>query len=128
MVPDSTPFREDNMKRMASLTAVAIMAVGTLTACSGGDAYCDKLKDYDKDEDLAEVDFQSEDGQQQLIDVMEDLESDAPDELKDDYLIVIDGFTAIREGKPEDVDPKFQAAFTAIGEDAQENCDVDMGI
>lgn len=117
------------MKRMASLTAVAIMAVGTLTACSGGDAYCDKLKDYDKDEDLAEVDFQSEEGQQQLIDVMEDLESDAPDELKDDYMIVIDGFTAIKEGKPEGVDQaKLQAAFTAIGEDAQENCDVDMGI
>ena len=117
------------MKRMASLTAVAIMAVGTLTACGGGDSYCDKLKDYDKDEDLAKVDIQTEDGQQEFIDVLEDLESDAPDELKDDYLVVIDGVTAIREGKPEDVDQaKLQDAFTAIGEDAQENCDVDMSI
>ncbi len=116
------------MKRMASLAAVAIMAVGTLTACGGGGGYCDKLKDYDEDADLAEVDFQTEDGQQELIDVLEDLESDAPDELKDDYQVVIDGFTAIRDGNPEDVDPKFQDAFTAIGEDAQANCDVDMGL
>lgn len=116
------------MKRIASLTAVAIMAVGTLTACSGGDAYCDKLKDYDKDEDLAEVDFQSEEGQQQLIDVMEDLESDAPDELKDDYQLVIEGFEAIRKGRPEDlVETDFTNAFAAISAHAETTCGVDMG-
>ncbi len=116
------------MKRMASLAAVAIMAAGTLTACSGGGGYCDKLKDYDQDADIADIDFNTEDGQQKLIDVMEDLESEAPDELKDDYQVVIDGFTSLRDGKPEDIDPKFQDAFTQIGQDAEKNCDVDMGV
>lgn len=116
------------MKRIASLTSVAILAVGTLTACGGGDSYCDKLKAYDEDEGLADVDFQTEEGQQKLIDVMEDLESEAPSELKDDYKLVIDGFTSLSEGNPEDIDPKFQDAFTNIGKDAQENCDVDMGV
>ncbi len=117
------------MNRIASLAAVAIMGAGTLTACGGGDSYCDKLKDYDQDEGLADLDFQTEEGQQKLIDVLEDLESDAPSDLKDDYQVVIDGFTAIRDGKPEDVDQtKFTDAFTKIGEDSQDNCDIDMGV
>ncbi len=116
------------MKRMASLAAVAIMAAGTLTACSGGGGYCDKLKDYDADETLADADFTSEEGQQKLIDVFNDLKGSAPSDLEDDYETVASGLEAQKSGDVADVDPKkLQAAFEAISKDAADNCDVDMG-
>ncbi len=116
------------MKRIASLAAVTIMAVGSLSACSGS-GYCDKLKDYDEDQGLSEVDANTEDGQDKLLEVLEDLESNAPDDLQDDYQVVIDGFTALREGNVDDVDQaEFEGAFTNIGENAQDDCDVDMGV
>ncbi len=116
------------MKRIASLAAVTIMAVGSLSACGGG-GYCDKLEEYDEDEGLSKVDATTEDGQDKLIEVLEDLEASAPDDLKDDYEVVLDGFTALREGNTDDVDQaKFEEAFSNIGENSQDDCDVDMGV
>ena len=116
------------MKRIASLAAVTIMAVGSLSACGGG-GYCDKLKDYDEDQGVRDLDANTEDGQDKLIEVFEDLEASAPDDLKDDYEVVIDGFTALREGNTADVDQaKFEEAITNIGENSQDDCDVDMGV
>ncbi len=92
------------MKRIASLAAVAIMATGSLSAC-GGDDYCDKLKEYKSDKALENADENTEEGQQQLLDTFEDLESSAPDELKDDYALLIDAFKAFIEGEqPEAAD------------------------
>lgn len=118
------------MKRLASMLAISVLSVGSLSACSGGSDYCDKLKDYDADESLAEADFASEEGQQQLIDVFNDLKDSAPSDLEDDYETVASGLETQLSGDPADVDPQqlqeLQAAFEAISKDAEENCDVDM--
>jgi len=93
-----------------------------------GDSYCEKLRGYDRDEDLKDLDFSSEAGQQKLIDVLEDLQSEAPSDLKDDYQIVVDGFRSITAGNVENIDEaKFTKAFTQIGQDAAKSCGVDMG-
>lgn len=93
-----------------------------------GDAYCQKLRGYDRDKDLKSLDFSTKAGQQKIVDVLEDLESEAPSQLKDDYQVVIDGFISIRNKKPQEIDKaKFTEAFTQIGKDAAKNCGVDMG-
>lgn len=115
------------MNRIASVAAVAIMAVSTLSACGGGGDYCGKLQDYDKDKGLENVDFSTEEGQQKALDVFKDLESSAPDDLKDDYKVVIDGFTSFLDGDLKGVDQKkLGEAFTTISDDAKKNCEVDM--
>jgi cytoskeletal protein RodZ len=93
----------------------------------GGD-YCDKVRAYDSDASLATTDFTTPAGQQKLVDILVDLETAAPPELKDDYQVVLDGFEAIREGRPQDlVQTDFTNAFAAISADAEKNCGVDMG-
>jgi len=93
----------------------------------GGD-YCDKVRAYDSDASLATTDFSTPAGQQKLVDILVDLETAAPPELKDDYQVVVDGFEAIREGRPEDlVQTDFTNAFAAISADAETTCGVDMG-
>jgi cytoskeletal protein RodZ len=93
----------------------------------GGD-YCDKVRAYDSDASLATTDFTTPAGQQKLVDILVDLETAAPPELKDDYQVVLDGFEAIREGRPEDlVQTDFTNAFAAISADAGKTCGVDMG-
>jgi len=93
----------------------------------GGD-YCDKVRAYDSDASLATTDFTTPAGQQKLVDILVDLETAAPPELKDDYQVVLDGFEAIREGRPEDlVQTDFTNAFAAISADAETTCGVDMG-
>ncbi len=93
----------------------------------GGD-YCDKVRAYDSDASLATTDFTTPAGQQKIVDILVDLESEAPSQLKDDYQVVIDGFVSIRDQKPQEIDQaKFTEAFTQIGKDAEKNCGVDMG-
>lgn len=93
-----------------------------------GDGYCQKLRGYDRDEGLKSLDFSTRAAQQKIVDVLEDLESEAPSQLKDDYEVVIDGFISIRDKKPQEIDQtKFTEAFTQIGKDAAKNCGVDMG-
>ncbi|MDQ3095905.1 MAG: hypothetical protein M3Q82_08130, partial [Actinomycetota bacterium] len=94
---------------------------------AGGD-YCDKVRAYDGDASLARTDFTTPAGQQKLVDILVDLGTAAPPELKDDYQLVIEGFEAIREGRPEDVvQTDFTNAFAAISADAETTCGVDMG-
>lgn len=93
-----------------------------------GDAYCQKLKGYDRDEGLKSLDFSTRAAQQKIVDILEDLESEAPSQLKDDYEVVIDGFVSIRDQKPQEIDQaEFTEAFRQIGKDAEKNCGVDMG-
>ena len=94
---------------------------------AGGD-YCDKVRAYDSDASLATTDFTTPAGQQKLVDILMDLETAAPAELEDDYQLVIEGFEAIRKGRPEDlVETDFTNAFAAISAHAETTCGVDMG-
>lgn len=116
------------MDRLASLLAVSVLCVGSLSACTGGDDYCDKLEDYDQDASLADADFTTEEGQEKVIDVLADLKGSAPSDLEAEYDNVISGLEAFRDGKAADVDQEqLQADYEAISTNAQDECDVDMG-
>lgn len=64
---------------------------------------------------------------QKNIDVIGDLESDAPSELKEDYRVVLYSLSELMYGHPENMDPKFPDAATNISEDARQNCDFGTG-
>ncbi len=92
------------------------------------DLYCLKVERFESDEALENADENTEEGQQQVLEAFEELESSAPDELKEDYALLIDAFEAFSEGEqPEAADQaKLQEALTNITEDAEKKCDVKL--
>ena len=91
------------MKRILSAVAVAALGLCLLTACgddkgdkasggSGGD-YCADLKAAKKEVDaLKGGDFSD---LQKTTDAMKKLSSEAPDEIKDDWATLLDGFNKL---------------------------------
>ena len=77
------------MKQRLVLAAVAALCASTLTACGGGTkAYCDDLRDANKDfSSLDNADFSKFDD---AISRMHKLADEAPDEVADDWK-VLDG-------------------------------------
>ncbi len=115
------------MRRLAAAVTVALLSTGSLTAC-GGDEYCGKLQDYDNDTGLAQANFRNDAGLKKLHDVFVDLGKSAPDDLDDDYTLVIEGVRATRDGRADELDREAVAsAYAAISDDARDRCDVDMG-
>jgi hypothetical protein len=114
------------MRRLAATVTVAIVSTGSLTAC-GGDEYCGKLQDYDKDTGLAQANFRTRTGLEKLYDVFVDLGKSAPDGLADDYKLVTEGVRATKDGRAEIDRKAVAAAYSAISDDARDRCDVDMG-
>jgi hypothetical protein len=109
--------RKSIMKRLLSITAVAVFALGSLTACGGND-YCDQAKSAnEKAADLSPEDTLKE---------FEKLKDAAPDELKDDF----DAISAVAAGDPSALDAeatqKFQDAVTNITAYTAKECDVDL--
>ena len=84
------------MKRILTAIAAAALGLGLLTACgddggssAGGGDYCDNLKAAKKEIDsLQGGDFGS---LEKTTDRMHDLADEAPDDLKDDWEILVKG-------------------------------------
>jgi hypothetical protein len=86
------------VKRILSAVAAAALGLSLLTACGddGGDEagdssgdYCNDLKDAKKEVDaLKDGDFSD---LQKTTDAMNKLADEAPDEIKDDWEILVDG-------------------------------------
>ena len=98
------------MKRLSSLLAVVVLSTSLLSGCSGGgtDAYCDTLKDTQKDfDDFESSDFSNFD---KFTDRVEKLADEAPDEVKKDWEVLEKAFTAFVDAldkaglKPEDLE------------------------
>ncbi len=98
------------MKRLSSLLAVVVLSTSLLSGCSGGgtDAYCDTLKDTQKDfDDFESSDFSNFD---KFTDRVEKLADEAPDEVKEDWEVLEKAFTAFVDAldkaglKPEDLE------------------------
>jgi len=85
------------MTTFAAGTAAAVLSLGGLTACGGGDdGYCDAVKEaVDNQDDMSEED---------ALSVFEDLADKAPDEIKGDF----DKITALTDTaeslSPEDME------------------------
>ena len=80
------------MKRLSSLLAVVVLSASLLSGCGGGgtDAYCDTLKDTQKDfDDFESADFSNFD---QFTERVDKLADEAPDEVKDDWKVLKDAF------------------------------------
>ncbi|UPK74948.1 hypothetical protein MU582_21360 [Nocardioidaceae bacterium SCSIO 66511] len=100
------------MRRAGLAVAAAIMAAGTLTACGGGDDFCDAGGDLDS--------FDPESSETK--DAIDDAVDAAPDEIKDDMELlrdVVNDPESVSEMDPEEV----SSASTNITEYVDENCD-----
>ena len=97
------------MKRLSSMLAAVVLGASLLTSCGGGtDAYCDTLKDTQKDfDDFESSDFSNFD---KFTDRVEKLADEAPDEVKEDWEVLEKAFTAFVDAldkaglKPEDLE------------------------
>ena len=75
------------MRKVAAIAAAVTMGVGMLTACSGGD-YCGELKNY---ADAAKnLDIKDSGATGKMLDQAKSVSKAAPDDLKDDWKVVID--------------------------------------
>ncbi|MEV0288247.1 MULTISPECIES: hypothetical protein [unclassified Kribbella] len=118
------------MRKVAALAAVVTMGVGTLTACSGGD-YCSELQNYA--ESVKDLDIKDSAAVDKMLSEAKKVSKSAPDDLKDDWKIVIDyaekakdanGDTGkLTELAKSDGD-KIAPAFDAISKQAKDTCKV----
>ncbi|UYM07256.1 hypothetical protein [Solicola gregarius] len=108
------------MRRAGMAAAAAIMAVATLTACGGGDDFCDVGKDVNT------ADF--EPGSDEAKDLMDEAVDKAPDEIKDDMETLRD-VAGIDTSDPEAMEDAQDLAADAgpaaenVGNYVDENCD-----
>ncbi len=120
------------MKRLASAIAVAVLAIGGISACGGGggggdDAYCGALKAADKNPDLKSLDASSKTSMEKATAIIQGLADKAPSAISADWKVVVDTFNAIRAGNVQGVDQtKFTTAFNNVAKDAKTRCNVDV--
>ena len=132
--------------------AASVLALGTLTACGGDktEAYCDDLKSAEKD--LKNI-GQDPDDINKAVDTFKQIASDAPEEVKSDWKILIDGMEVMADAfsdmgstdasadpeaamkalekaqeKMKDLDQdKLKKAGEEIDAHAKKACDIDLG-
>ena len=120
------------MRKVAAIAAAVTMGVGMLTACSGGD-YCGELKNY---ADAAKnLDIKDSDATGKMLDQAKSVSKAAPDDLKDDWKVVIDyaekavdakGDTGKLTELAKNDGDKIKPAMDAITKQAQDTCKVDL--
>jgi hypothetical protein len=120
------------MRKVAALAAVVTMSLGALTACSGGD-YCGDLKNFaDSSKDL---DVKNADAVGKMLDQAKKVSKSAPDDLKDDWKIIIDYAEKAKDadgdtGKLTELaksdGEKTAPAFEAISKQAKDTCKIDL--
>ncbi|MFI7062945.1 hypothetical protein ACIBL3_18330 [Kribbella sp. NPDC050124] len=118
------------MRKVAALAAVVTLSVGTLTACSGGD-YCGELKTFA--ESTKDLDIKNADAVDKMLSEAKKVSKSAPDDLKDDWKIVIDYAEKAKDadgdtGKLTELaksdGEKIAPAFEAISKQAKDTCKV----
>ena len=120
------------MRKVAALAAVVTISVGTLTACSGGD-YCGELQNYA--EAVKNLDIKDTGAVDKMRGEAKKLSKSAPDDLKDDWKIVLgyadkakdaNGGQAKLSELAKNDGEKIQAASEAIAKQAKDTCKVDI--
>lgn len=113
------------MRRVASWLVIA-MVIGSVSACSGDDTYCAELA---KQGDGLEKSDETE-----TVEVMQRLAEVAPGELESDWTTMVEFVEQFAEAKGNQAEQRelmsgledYEAAFSAVVEDARERCDVDL--
>jgi hypothetical protein len=120
------------MRKVAALAAVVTISLGALTACSGGD-YCSELQNYA--EAVKNLDIKDSAAVDKMRDEAKKLSKSAPDDLKDDWKIVLDYSEKASEAKGDtgklselakNDGEKIAAASEAIAKQAKDTCKVDI--
>jgi hypothetical protein len=88
------------VKRLTTPLAAIALGASLLTACSGGsDSYCDTLKDSESTIDrLDEGDFSV---MGDLVDQIEQITDEAPDEVKEDWEVLRSSYTSLIDALEE---------------------------
>lgn len=107
------------MKRLATLSAAAVLTLTTLTACGGdGDEFCDQVKEAEADSANLSA--------EQIQEKFEEFADSAPEELEADF----DALSGVDFSDPTSVDPdnmdELQEAFENIEQYITAECDVDV--
>lgn len=117
------------MRKLAAMTAVLMMGLGSLTACSGSSsAYCDMLKD---NSDAAKADATD---LKASIDKMKKARDKAPSDVKDDWDVLIDYLEKSEAAKGDPAKAaelakdagKVGPATEAISKHAKDSCKIDI--
>jgi hypothetical protein len=121
------------MRKVAALAAVVTMSLGTLTACSGGD-YCGELQNYA--EAAKNLDIKDSAALDKMLTEAKKVSKSAPDDLKDDWKIVIDYAEKAKDAKGDTAKlselfkndgDKIKPAMDAITKQAKDTCKVTLG-
>ncbi|MEU4192190.1 hypothetical protein AB0E69_09845 [Kribbella sp. NPDC026611] len=120
------------MRKLAALAAVVTISAGALTACSGGD-YCGDLKSYT--EAAKNVDIKNSDQVGKMLDKAKKVSKSAPDDLKDDWKVVIDYAEKAQDAKGDQKKllalaqadgSKIAPALQNITKQAKDTCKIDV--
>ena len=120
------------MRKVAALAAVVTLSVGTLTACSGG-SYCSELQNYA--EAVKNLDLTDATAVDRMRREAKKLSKSAPDDLKDDWKVVLDYTEKAKAangdtGKLAELAKSDSAAVgpasTAIAKQAADTCQVSI--
>ena len=120
------------MRKVAALAAVVTLSVGTLTACSGGD-YCSELQNYA--EAVKNADIKDSEAVDKIRTESGKLSKSAPDDLKDDWLVVKDFLDKAKDANGDQTKlaelaknegQKMGTASEAIAKQAKDTCKVSI--
>ena len=75
--------------------AVALLLLPLLTACGGHQGYCDRVKDH-QSEIASATSNGDQTGVLQLLPAFQDLHDAAPDDVQDEYQLLVTRITALR--------------------------------
>lgn len=121
------------MRKVAALAAVVTISIGGLTACSGGD-YCGELKSYA--EAAKKADGKDSKVFEEMLDETEKVADAAPDDLQDDWKVLIDYGKKAKDAEGDQTKltelakndgQKIGSASEAISKHAKDTCKVDLG-
>jgi hypothetical protein len=122
------------MRKVAALAAVLTIGLGTVTACSddGGD-YCSELRNY---ADAAKgLDIKDSKAVDKMLDKAEKVSDAAPDDLKDDWKVVLDYANKAKDAGGDQKKltelakndgQKIAGSMEAITKHAKDTCKVDV--
>jgi hypothetical protein len=120
------------MRKLAALAAVVTMSVGALTACLGGN-YCGDLKGYV--DSAKNLDIKDSNAVAKMLDQAKKVSKSAPDDLKDDWKVVIDYADKAQKANGDtnkllelakSDGSKITPAMEAITKQAKDSCKIDL--
>lgn len=118
------------MLKVAALAVVVVTGAGMMTACSGGD-YCGELRTYA--EAVKGLDIKDTAAVDRMRGEAEKVSKSAPDELKDDWKIVLDYAKKAKEANGDQAKlaelakadgAKIGPASEAIAKHAEDTCKI----